>query len=166
MNPRVWALCVTGALVLVGCRLIQSQERPPRPDPRGRTPEPKAPVADNSRCHVCHINYEDEKLAVRHARANMSCEKCHGASDDHCDDENNVTPPTRMYPRDAVNRACLKCHPKATLDADAAHDPLLAAAPKTAAVCTDCHGKHRLDSRTVRWDKKTGALLPEEKTPK
>jgi formate-dependent nitrite reductase cytochrome c552 subunit len=26
-------------------------------------------------------------------------------------------------------------------------------------VCTDCHGKHRLKMRSVRWDKKTGKLL-------
>jgi hypothetical protein len=27
-------------------------------------------------------------------------------------------------------------------------------------VCTDCHGNHRLKIRTVRWDRKTGKLLP------
>ncbi len=26
-------------------------------------------------------------------------------------------------------------------------------------VCTDCHGKHRMEVRTVVWDKKTGKLL-------
>jgi hypothetical protein len=39
-------------------------------------PPPEGPVADNSRCHVCHINYADEELAVEHARANISCEQC------------------------------------------------------------------------------------------
>jgi len=36
--------------------------------------EETGPVADNSRCHVCHINYADEALAVTHARANIRCE--------------------------------------------------------------------------------------------
>jgi len=31
------------------------------------------------------------------------------------------------------------------------------------AVCTDCHYEHRLRSRTVVWDKKTGKLVVHEK---
>ena len=31
-------------------------------------------------------------------------------------------------------------------------------------VCTDCHGNHRLKLRSVRWDKKTGKLLPGTKS--
>jgi formate-dependent nitrite reductase cytochrome c552 subunit len=30
--------------------------------------------------------------------------------------------------------------------------------------CTDCHGNHRLKLRSVRWDKKTGILLPGNKS--
>ena len=26
-------------------------------------------------------------------------------------------------------------------------------------VCTDCHGNHRMELRTVRWNKRTGKLL-------
>jgi hypothetical protein len=66
-------------------------------------PPPEGPVADNSRCHVCHINYADEKLAVRHARANISCEQCHGTSDAHCSDEDNITPPDIMFPLQKIN---------------------------------------------------------------
>ncbi|MFW6107464.1 MAG: hypothetical protein ACOC8A_02115 [bacterium] len=45
------------------------------------------------------------------------------------------------------------------------HKPILPE-PKTAKmVCTGCHGEHRLESRVVRWNKKTGELLPEEDQP-
>ena len=43
--------------------------------------------ADNSRCHVCHINFSQEELAVAHARAAIGCAGCHGASDAHIADE-------------------------------------------------------------------------------
>lgn len=45
------------------------------------------PTADNSRCHVCHIKYTFEDIAVAHARANIGCADCHGESDDHISDE-------------------------------------------------------------------------------
>jgi hypothetical protein len=33
-------------------------------------------VADNSRCHVCHINYDEEALALNHELGDISCEGC------------------------------------------------------------------------------------------
>ncbi|MHC4458572.1 MAG: hypothetical protein ACYS0I_16090, partial [Planctomycetota bacterium] len=44
-------------------------------------------VSDNSRCHVCHMNYVKEDIAVTHARVNIGCARCHGESDAHIDDE-------------------------------------------------------------------------------
>ncbi len=38
-------------------------------------------VVDNSRCHVCHINHDEEELALNHELVGVSCEKCHGSSD-------------------------------------------------------------------------------------
>ncbi len=111
---------------------------------------PTGPVADNSRCHVCHINYEDEKLAVVHARANVSCEKCHGSSNAHCSDEDNITPPDIMYPAEKINDFCKTCHPNSKLGGDKKY-------------CTDCHGEHRLGYRTRKWDKATGKLLKDDK---
>jgi len=108
------------------------------------------PVADNSRCHVCHINYQDEQLAVVHARANIGCEKCHGSSDAHCGDEDNITPPDIMYPAERVNSFCKDCHPTAKLGGGKKY-------------CTDCHGDHRLGYRTRRWDKTTGKLIEDDK---
>ena len=120
-------------------------------------------LADNMACFVCHANYREEALASRHAQGNIGCVDCHGTSYAHRNDENNTTPPDRMYPADAIDQACRKCH--------ASHD---VPAVKVIAcwqqrypdktntktiVCTDCHGEHRLKVRTVRWNKKTGKLL-------
>lgn len=125
-------------------------------------PPAKGPVADNSRCHVCHINYEAERLAVLHARANIGCHRCHGLSDAHCGDEDNITPPEIMYSRVKVNPSCMACHPRKKIDT-VKHKPLFAAAASKRKRCTDCHGKHRLSHRTRRWDKVTRKLIADDK---
>lgn len=112
------------------------------------------PVADNSRCFVCHLNYQLEDIAVTHARAAIGCVKCHGECNDHIADESwasggNGTPPEIMYPRDKINPACLHCHPKDEIDTEDHEDLFADAASKE--VCTDCHGKHRLTERTCKW---------------
>lgn len=120
------------------------------------------PMADNSACHVCHTNYQEETLAVEHARANVGCMKCHGVSNAHRNDENNTTPPDTMYPTAKIESMCGECHD--THDAPA--KKVLArwkercpAKDIAQAICTDCHGEHRLKLRTVQWDKRTGKLL-------
>jgi hypothetical protein len=143
----------------------------PRLDEPKSTEPAEKPAADNSACHVCHGNYQEEWLAVTHAKANVGCMKCHGASIAHRNDEDNITPPDIIYPSDGIEKACIKCH--------SSHD---VAAKKVVArwkercsaiqdpgklVCTDCHGEHRLKQRVVRWDKHTRKLLSEpKKTPK
>ena len=130
--------------------------------PTQELPPPEGPVADNSRCHVCHMNYEDEELAVLHARANIGCEQCHGASDAHCSDEDNVTPPDTMYPLEKINSSCMTCHPKENIDAEQ-HQTLFDGTATENKYCTDCHGNHRLSYRTRRWDKTTGELIEDDK---
>jgi len=125
------------------------------------TAPPTGPVADNSRCYVCHINYEDEELAVVHARANISCEQCHGPSDAHCGDEDNITPPDIMYPAAKINPFCMGCHPKEKIDIPA-HKLILASANTGRKYCINCHGKHRLGYRTRKWDKATGKLITDK----
>jgi len=120
------------------------------------------PVADNSRCHVCHINYEEEELAVCHARANISCEQCHGACDAHCNDEDNITPPDIMYAMAKVNSFCMTCHPRDAIDIQH-HEPLLEGVATEKKYCTDCHGSHRLNYRTRKWNKTTGELVEDDK---
>jgi hypothetical protein len=122
-----------------------------------------ADAADNSPCFVCHANYRQEALAVRHAESKMGCVACHGDSFAHRNDENNTTPPEKMFARDAVEAACGKCH----TTHDVAPREVIArfrkrgleAADIGTIVCTDCHGDHRLKVRTVQWNKKTGELL-------
>ncbi len=118
----------------------------------------KGPVADNSRCLVCHINFEDEELAARHAQANIGCVSCHGESAAHSADENNVTAPEIMFPKAKLNQACLKCHTAGKLTER--HKPVLKGSDPKAKYCTACHGEHKIKHRTHNWDKETGRLLP------
>ncbi len=128
--------------------------------------------ADNSYCYACHVNYKREPLADKHRRAGIGCASCHGASDKHSSDENNVTPPDTMFPKDKVNASCARCHAPATMAAkarrkrSAAHNAVLALKPgprlRASPTCTTCHGRHTLKIRTRRWDKTTGALLSDD----
>ena len=129
------------------------------------TASPAQPTtgADNSACFVCHANYREEPLAVRHARAEVGCVACHGLSFAHRNDENNTTPPDKMIPTDAIDNACQKCHTGHDVSAAKVvmHWKRRGIDRNDAAsiVCTDCHGDHRLKIRTVRWNKKTGKLI-------
>jgi len=109
--------------------------------------------ADNSRCHVCHINYTQDPLVITHARKGVGCATCHGESDEHIADESwasggNGTAPDKMYPRDKIIPFCLDCHKAETLPETEHEAVLVADADK---VCTDCHGNHRLPQRRCKW---------------
>ncbi len=115
---------------------------------------------DNYRCLVCHGNFSDEELSVVHAAHGVGCETCHGPSDAHCEDENNITPPEVMYPRDTIVKSCMGCHPADKLSCKEHHWDIFApkdGKPKKG--CTECHGKHRIATRDVRWNRRTGELL-------
>ena len=110
--------------------------------------------ADNSRCLVCHINFERELLSVVHAKTNIGCIKCHGESDAHIADESwasggNGTAPDKMFPTNKINGFCFTCHPKSKLS-QAPHKELLAN-NGLKPICTDCHGKHRMAKRRCKW---------------
>jgi len=116
--------------------------------------QPDKPVADNSRCFVCHINYMQEDIAVIHARADIGCVDCHGESDAHIADESwasggNGTPPDIMYPRPKINPFCMGCHTKNEIDTEQ-YKPLFDANTEQK-YCTDCHGDHRLANRKCKW---------------
>ena len=111
------------------------------------------PVADNSRCHVCHLNYAKEAMAVSHAKADIGCAKCHGDSDAHIADESwasggNGTAPDIIYPAAKVNPSCMACHELRKTDPDCKCDFPRLSQKKS---CTECHGKHRLSSRKCKW---------------
>ncbi len=122
---------------------------------------PTGPVADNSRCYVCHVNYEEEPLTFVHAMADIGCQRCHGTSDAHCSDEDNITPPDITYPAAKIDSFCMGCHTKDKIDIPV-HKSVLADIGTEEGCCTNCHGEHRLSHRTRRWDKKTGKLLEDD----
>lgn len=115
---------------------------------------PTGLLADNSRCHVCHMNYVQEEIALVHARANIGCADCHGSSDAHIADESwswgeNGTPPEIMYHRDEINISCMKCHPKDQICPEE-HKAFFDDVADQGS-CTDCHGQHRLARRQCKW---------------
>jgi hypothetical protein len=144
-----------------GAGAIGQKQGKPRPEP-----------ADNSYCYACHINYKREPLADKHRRVGVGCASCHGESDKHSSDENNVTPPDIMFAEEKVNAACVRCHTPAAMAAkarrtrSAAHKLVLALTPeprvRASPTCTTCHGSHRLEVRTRRWDKTTGKLISDD----
>ena len=123
---------------------------------------PVHPTADNSACHVCHTNYRKEPLAASHADHAVGCVRCHGASEAHRNDENNITPPDTMFPLAKIDDACRACHKRHNVPARAVVARFLERKTATPAldrlVCTECHGAHRLARRTVVWDRATGKL--------
>jgi len=140
---------------------------------------PPNPVADNSRCFVCHANYDfnEEALVFGHAKANVGCVRCHGESTRHSADEDGLTPPDRMFPKAHIRFNCLGCHdwvklvardktrpPRADLPEKPDHQAVLDATAQKK-LCTDCHGDHRLGHRTRVWDKRTGKLQRRDATP-
>ena len=120
-------------------------------------------TVENSACFVCHANYRSEFLASRHAVANVGCADCHGQSFAHRNDENNTTPPEKMYSANKIDSFCKGCHnshdvaPGKVIARWAEHNPNKTDPDNI--VCTDCHGDHRMKVRTIIWDKKTGKLL-------
>ena len=120
-------------------------------------------LADNNACYVCHGNYKEEPFALIHAKEDVGCADCHGESHDHRNDEDNITPPDKMYAQEDIASACAECHE--THDAPARkviarwQERCPAKTDPKKLVCTDCHGEHRLKFRTVWWNKKTGELI-------
>ena len=120
-------------------------------------------VAENAACFVCHENFSDEALVTMHATDDVGCVDCHGKSYAHRNDENNTTPPDIMFPRGKIEEGCVSCHD--THDAPAAqviarlHERVPRMNVSQDVVCTQCHGHHKLDHRTVVWDRATRKLL-------
>jgi hypothetical protein len=137
----------------------------------GGTPSTRTGFVANIFCSACHYGFSDEELASTHEKAGIGCERCHGESERHRSDEDNITPPEIMYPKSKINPTCMMCHPRHEIQHVEPHKVLLAGA-KTVfdsadegdnqIYCTDCHAKdHRINVRTIRWKKETGELLKE-----
>jgi len=153
-------MLVGASVILLSCKEQTSRELPLMLEQQGdKEPllllehgngdENTVSLADNSRCYVCHIFYEVDELTYIHAKADIGCERCHGASNGHCSDKDNITSPDIMYPAEKVNSSCKSCHPDGKLGGGKKY-------------CTDCHGEHRLSHRTRKWDKTTGKLIEDD----
>jgi hypothetical protein len=111
-------------------------------------------LADNSRCHVCHVNYSMEQIAIQHARTNIGCATCHGPSDAHIADESwasggNGTAPDILILKEKINPSCWACHELRKLSHKDHREFLWGVTDKN--YCTDCHGQHRLPQRKCKW---------------
>lgn len=133
-------------------------------EPGDARPATKA-AKENAACFVCHADYSEEFLVVEHAVGNVGCTGCHGESFAHRNDENHITPPDIMFPRKEIQAACRKCHHRHNVSAEkiAARKKQRNLENEKHLVCTDCHGNHRMKRRSVRWNKKTGELIPSDK---
>jgi hypothetical protein len=118
---------------------------------------------DNFACYVCHGNYDGEELVVSHGKEGTGCIDCHGKSYAHRNDEDNITPPDKMYPLEEVDKMCEDCHDDHLASARDVIQRWQERCPDKTnpneIVCTDCHYQHRLERRTVRWNKRTGEVL-------
>jgi hypothetical protein len=134
--------------------------------------EPAESFVANPYCKACHLDFDEEELALQHEIWGIGCERCHGESFRHRSDEANITPPEIMYPKERINPSCMSCHPRQEIQDTKDHQPILEAGLSTfeeatpagkdaKKYCTDCHGsKHRvMRVRATDWDKATGALL-------
>ena len=119
---------------------------------------PPGPVADNSLCFACHVNFKKETLTSEHARANIGCTQCHGASVAHLSDENTLMPPDVMFPKAKIQSFCSDCHTGDSMKITS-HESVMTEPDPLKACCTDCHGEHRLSYRTREWDKITRNLI-------
>ena len=175
LRVTVTGLITSGLLLLAAASCSFNKKSEPKAadhDTQGSAVQSPSPVdlgLTNQFCAACHYGFDDEKLALSHADAGLGCENCHGESARHRSDEKNITPPDIMWPKDRIIPMCMICHSRRGIDHVAAHKPVLAGAETIFdkvpdqdeyKSCMDCHGEtHRVNVRSIRWDKKTGELL-------
>ncbi len=157
-------------LVLAASCCLEQQTAEVSVEPQAAQEPAEKTFVANEFCAACHYAFGEEKLALTHEKAGIGCERCHGESERHRSDEDNVTPPEIMYPKNKIIPTCMMCHPRHEIKHVKHHARLLKGA-KTIfdsdsqtkgrqMYCTTCHAKeHRINVRTIRWNKATGELL-------
>jgi len=135
--------------------------------------QPASAFVANPFCKACHLDFDEEEMALNHEIVGIGCERCHGESLRHRSDEANVTPPQLMYTKERINPTCMMCHPRHEIRHVEDHGPILEAGlsvfeseevagddEHTKKYCIDCHGvHHRMKVRTIRWNKATGEVI-------
>ncbi len=143
------ALLLLSAAALGAADDPAAKPAPPAAAAPADDPPPEMdPLSMNGACYVCHIPFVKEELAKVHLAEGISCAKCHGLSDKHANDENiGATKPDIVFPRGKVDQSCEACHD--THDAPAKKVLARFAERKlslqTPAICTDCHGTHKIE---------------------
>jgi cytochrome b subunit of formate dehydrogenase len=96
--------------------------------------------------------------AVAAGRPGAACSDCHGS--------HSITPsanPASMIARPNLPQTCGKCHESVTKAyLQSIHGEALARGVRAAPVCTDCHGEHRILSRTEPRSPVFAANIPRE----
>jgi len=156
----------------VSCSVDEQAEDASVEKPVSEEPAQEKTFTANQFCAACHYAFGEEELALAHEQVGIGCERCHGESERHRSDEDNATPPEIMFPKDKINPTCMMCHPRHAIEHVPSHNLLLAGAKTifdsdsdaaaSPMYCTTCHAKdHRINVRTIRWNKATGELLDE-----
>ncbi|MFZ2643010.1 MAG: cytochrome c3 family protein [Verrucomicrobiia bacterium] len=161
-------LCVSAAFTAVALAVFAAAPPPLKVDKSAPlllddAPAKTAPVSPKLICYDCHGTFREDPFSIKHASVNITCVTCHGESRAHADDEDNTTPPQTMFPREAIAKRCAECHKEHNVAPSKViarwQERGLQKLTPSSLVCTDCHGKHRMNVRTIHWDKKTGKLL-------
>ena len=164
-TPRQRLIWLAAAAALVAAAVTRAQ--PPHGQPPSPAPKPAAakpddsaeeddPVFVNANCCVCHQTFVKEEICRVHLQEKITCVNCHGVSAGHVNDENiGATKPDIVYRRDQVDAMCAKCH----TEHDVAARQVIARflerkLQQSPAICTDCHGKHRIDRSAEELQKK------------
>ena len=160
-RAAIFVLIVIAVIVIAGLKVSISGKQSVESQPKetNESGETNTEPADNYYCYVCHINFQGEELTETHRLAGVGCEDCHGRSAKHSSDEDGLTPPEIIYPKDKINSFCMSCHAEKNIGDIPAHGPLFAEDGPDKKYCTYCHGKHLMKVRTRRWDKDTGELI-------
>ena len=107
---------------------------------------------DNSSCMVCHIDFQEEKIAMVHEEQGITCAGCHGDSVTHSGDEFNITRPDVIWGRAEIEHFCRQCHAEHDHPEKVAEfrEKWLSKRRENGrviqedSVCTDCHGDHAI----------------------
>jgi hypothetical protein len=141
-DPRRYGR-LTWCLILASACSVQDRERQgDEVDERHETP-----LNANAACYVCHIPFMREDLSTVHLAETIGCIACHGVSAGHANDEEiGATPPDVTFTRNQIDDFCGTCHETHDVPPELVVGRWIERElrPGAAAVCTDCHGSHRI----------------------
>jgi hypothetical protein len=129
-------------------------------------PRPKIdPLSVNATCYVCHTVFVWEEISKQHLAEDVTCIECHGLSAGHANDENiGATKPDTVYERNQIDAMCQKCHAQHDVPPrDVITRFLERKLTVSPAVCTDCHGEHRIEAAELEEETEGEAEKEREK---